>query len=150
MRNLFLVGLLCLVSVAKADEAASVLKKEGQPTVAEPVVADSSAANATCCNNSCSKNVRYKGQRNIAPCAVEKNVNVSFCDKHLDACCNCVSTVTNVNVPVCVPPCACKETVSTTRGGRRVVYDYGRYEVVVLARKNGNVEVDYRKRLLDK
>jgi hypothetical protein len=28
------------------------------------------------------------------------------------------------------------------------VLDYGRHEVVIHARRNGNIEVDYRKRLL--
>ena len=68
--------------------------------------------------------VRYRGTRNISPCAVPIIVQISDpCNK--DRCCK-----TCVNVQVCVPPCDPK-CVKVTRDGNRVLYDFGKYEVVV-------------------
>lgn len=93
--------------------------------------------------------VVYKGKRNIAPNAVNKTVVICFCESSCENC-KLVSSRKQVPVDICVPPCPCKETVSSHRGGRRVVYDFGKYEVVLLARRDGTVEVDYKKRLLDR
>ena len=92
--------------------------------------------------------VRYKNKQNVAPCAVPKVVGVCVEETGCDACCRKVTTRNSVNVDICVPPCPSKETVRSYRGGRRVVYDYGKYEAVVTSDKDGNVEVNYRKRLL--
>jgi|GEM_PF-1389478 hypothetical protein len=68
--------------------------------------------------------VRYRAQRNIAPCAVPSIIQVpNPCIK--DRCCK-----TCVNVEVCVPPCEAKK-ICVTRDGNKVRYDYGRYAVVV-------------------
>lgn len=92
--------------------------------------------------------VRYKHKGNIAPCAVPKTVGVCVEETGCDACCRPVTTSTKVGVQICVPPCPTKESVRSSMGGKRVVYDYGKYEAVVKSGKDGNVEVRYRKRLL--
>ena len=70
------------------------------------------------------QNVKYRGQRNIAPCAVPTVIQVPDpCNK--DACCK-----TCVNVQVCVPPCE-PHKVKVTRDGNKVHYDYGKYAVTV-------------------
>lgn len=68
--------------------------------------------------------VRYRGLRNVAPCAVPTIIQVpNPCIK--DRCLrNCV------NVQVCVPPCDPAQ-VRVTRDGSRVRYDYGKYAVLV-------------------
>lgn len=116
------------------------------------VVAPTTTETCSCTPNgcSCSNKVSYKNKRNVAPCAVEKKTCVSFCETGVDACCNKTSQLVAVEVPICAPPCATKETVSRSKNGRRAVYDYGKYEVVVKAKKDGNVDVNYRKRLLNR
>jgi hypothetical protein len=128
---------------ASSDNSKSVLaSKESTANVVAPQL---------CCNaDSCSKKVVYRNKRNIAPCAVPQTVNISFCEIELDACCKKSSHLESTDVAVCVPPCSCTQKVSTSREGRRVVYDYGRYEVVLNARRNGTIEVDYKKRLFDR
>ncbi len=70
------------------------------------------------------KDVRYRGTRNISPCAVPMVIQVPDpCNR--DKCCK-----TCVNVQVCVPPCD-PQCVKVTRDGNRVLYDFGKYEVVV-------------------
>jgi hypothetical protein len=76
-------------------------------------------------------NVKYRDQRNIAPCAVSKIVQVP--DPCNPCCC--------VNVEICVPPCAC-ECVRVSKCGTRVTYNYGKYQVQVTSR-HGRVVVDY-------
>ena len=70
------------------------------------------------------KNVKYRGVRNIAPCAVPTIIQIPDpCNK--DACCKSC-----VNVKVCVPPCE-PEQVKITRTGNKVRHDYGKYAVTV-------------------
>ena len=70
------------------------------------------------------QNVKYRGTRNIAPCAVPTIVQVPDpCTKH--ACCK-----TCVNVEICVPPCDPRK-VRVTHDGNKVRYDYGKYAVSV-------------------
>ena len=70
------------------------------------------------------KNVKYRGVRNIAPCAVPTIIQIPDpCNKH--ACCKSC-----VNVKVCVPPCD-PENVKITRDGNKVRHDYGKYAVTV-------------------
>lgn len=136
---------------------------EDQPTLAatpaqdntKSVLSGETAATMTadvqkCCNINADKKVIYKNRRNIAPCAVQQNLNLSYCQSGVDACCNKVSYLETVEVPACVPPCACKDDVTVSRDGKRVVHDYGRYEVVLKSRRDGAVEVNYRKRLLNR
>jgi len=82
--------------------------------------------------------VKYKDQRNIAPCAVPMIVSVP------DPCaspCDCACGPRCVYVKICVPPCGCAE-VKYKRHGEKLVYDFGKYEVEITSRK-GVVVVDY-------
>ncbi len=76
-------------------------------------------------------NVRVKDRRNIAPCAVPTVVQVP--DPCNDGCC--------VNVEICVPPCE-KPCIKTSRCGKKVKYDYGKYAVEITSAR-GKVTVDY-------
>lgn len=82
--------------------------------------------------------VKYKRTRNIAPCSNPKLVMIvdPCAPKH--SCCEpgCVA------VEICAPGCAC-ECVRCTKDGRRKVFDYGKYSVVVESRR-GKVTVTYR------
>ncbi|QDT79540.1 hypothetical protein [Gimesia maris] len=82
--------------------------------------------------------VKYKRPRNIAPCSNPKLVLIvdPCAPKH--SCCEpgCVA------VEICAPTCAC-ECVRCTKDGRRKVFDYGKYSVVVESRR-GKVTVTYR------
>ena len=70
------------------------------------------------------QNVKYRGTRNIPPCAVPTVIQVPDpCNKN--SCCK-----TCVNVQVCVPPCDPK-CVKVTHDGNKVRYDYGKYAVTV-------------------
>ncbi len=82
------------------------------------------------------QNVRYRGSRNIAPCAVPTVIQVADPCSRGDCCKSCV------NVQVCVPPCD-PATVKVTRDGHKVRYDFGKYAVV--AKTVGNhVVVHYQ------
>ena len=82
------------------------------------------------------QNVRYRGLRNVSPCAVPTIIQIPDpCNK--DACCK-----TCVNVEVCVPPCDPKR-IRITRDGDKVRYDYGKYAVVVRSAAN-QVVVHYQ------
>lgn len=89
--------------------------------------------------------VRYRKERNVAPCAVPMVVAV------IDPCYNPKSCCepTCVYVEICVPPCSeCPPKVICRRKGQYVKYDFGRYEVEICSR-NGRVTVDYERRLFD-
>jgi hypothetical protein len=77
-------------------------------------------------------NVRYRAERNIAPCAVSKIVSVA--DPCNPGCC--------VNVEICVPPCEC-ECVKVSKCGTKVKYDYGKYAVDITSRRTGAIVVSY-------
>lgn len=83
-------------------------------------------------------NVRYKDLKNIHPCAVPQVVQI------VDPCwdprnrCDCGPTC--VNVQICAPP-DCPD-VKVKKDGRKVKYDYGKYQVEITSR-NGEVVVDY-------
>lgn len=99
---------------------------------------ESHAHHAHGCTKPCCKSrTRYKGLRDIHPCAVKKVV--SIIDPCFDprSCCKpkCVK------VTICVPPCGCAK-VRVSRNGRRVKYDYGKYEIKITSR-NGKITVDY-------
>ena len=90
-------------------------------------------------------NVRYKDERNIAPCAVSQIVMVKDpCPLPCDPCNPCaVPEVRCVAVQICVPPCsACPPKITCRRGGEYVKYDYGKYRVEIRSRR-GCVTVDY-------
>jgi len=82
--------------------------------------------------------VKYKRTRNIAPCSNPKLVTIvdPCAPKH--SCCEpgCVA------VEICAPTCGC-ECVRCSKDGRRKVFDYGKYKVVVES-KRGKVLVTYR------
>ena len=87
-------------------------------------------------------NVKVKDHKDIHPCAVPKVVKI------IDPCwkpqrCGCCAPARPrcVYVKICVPPCGC-ERVKVSKDGRKVKYDYGKYEIEVES-KNGVIEVDY-------
>ena len=84
------------------------------------------------------QNVRYRAERNIAPCAKPIIVQIPDPCACKTACC----PTPCVNVQICVPQCGCP-CVTVTRCGDRVSYDYGKYEVIVTSAR-GKVYVDYR------
>lgn len=172
MNKFVLFSLLLVSFVAKAedglttpDNTKSVLKTESAPASQSSEVAQISSLTVftnnvevaqissptvlvePVCNGPNCK-VRYKNTGNIAPCAVPKTVGVCVEETGCDACCRPVTTSTKVGVQICVPPCPTKESVRSSMGGKRVVYDYGKYEAVIKSGKDGNVEVRYRKRFL--
>jgi hypothetical protein len=134
---------------------APVLAEVPTPVQVEPVpfVVDAPSTsfvveNATCCDED-TVNIVYRNKRHIAPNAVTKTVVICFCESSCENC-KLVNSSKEVPVDICVPACPCKETVSVHRGGRKVVYDFGKYEVIIFARKNGTIEVDYKRRLFDR
>jgi hypothetical protein len=129
-----------------ADNTKSVLVPSNTGTT---VAKEQAEVPQKCCNLT-DKKIVYKNKRNIAPCAVQQGLNLSYCETGVDACCNRVSHKESFDVPACVPPCACKDNVTVSRDGKKVVHDYGRYEVVLKARRDGAIEVNYRKRLFDR
>lgn len=99
------------------------------PVTAMPVMASSAELY---------QNVRYRAERNIAPCAQPIIVQIPDPCACKTACC----PTPCVNVQICVPQCGCP-CVKVTRCGDRVSYDYGKYEVIVTSAR-GKVFVDYR------
>jgi hypothetical protein len=95
-----------------------------QPVSATPAVVTGAPVELYC-------NVKYRDERNIAPCAVPMIVQVP--DPCNPCCC--------VNVQICVPPCDCP-CVKTSKCGRKVTYDYGKYRVQITSARN-RVVVDY-------
>jgi hypothetical protein len=83
--------------------------------------------------------VRYRAERNIAPCAVPVIVQVPDPCTPRDRC--CCTPRPCVNVQICVPQCGCP-TVCVTRNGNKTRYDYGKYAVNVIS-LNGRIVVDY-------
>ena len=83
------------------------------------------------------QNVRYRGERNIAPCAKPIIVQIPDPCACKTACC----PTPCVNVQICVPQCGCP-CVKVTRCGDKVRYDYGKYAVNVISAR-GRVIVDY-------
>ncbi|GAB4153146.1 MAG: hypothetical protein Tsb009_29420 [Planctomycetaceae bacterium] len=78
----------------------------------------------------------------IAPCAVPKIVCiVDPCWKPSKCGCCAPQKPRCVQVKICVPPCGCPR-VKVSKDGRKVKYDYGKYEVE-LESKNGKVYIDY-------
>ena len=78
------------------------------------------------------RNVKYRDERKMHPCAVPTIVQVP--DPCNPCCC--------VNIQICAPPCEC---LCVRRGGllgRKIVFDYGKYQVDVRNR-NGCLIVDY-------
>lgn len=92
--------------------------------------------------------VKYEDLHHIAPCAVPKIVAIvdpcyKPCRVKRCGCCRpCAPPPPPcVYVKICVPKCGCPR-VKVSRDGKRVKYDYGKYEVE-LASRNGKVYVDY-------
>jgi hypothetical protein len=90
-------------------------------------------------------NVRYKDEKNIAPCAVPQIVMVKDpCPPACDPCNPCATPpVQCVAVQICVPPCSpCPPKITCKRDGAYVKYDFGKYRVEIRSRR-GRVTVDY-------
>lgn len=133
-----------LAATDSTGEAKSVLAVPQQTSVTQ------SAEQPQKCCNVTDKKIVYRNKRNIAPGAVQQELNLSYCSTKVDACCNKTSNLEQVGVPACVPSCSCKESVRVSKNGKRAVYDYGHYEVVLKARNDDSVEVNYRRRLLNR
>jgi len=84
------------------------------------------------------ENVRYKRHCKVAPCSSPKMVTIVDPCAPKRSCCEpgCVA------VEICAPGCAC-ECVRCSKDGRRKVFDYGKYSVVVQSH-HGKVTVTYR------
>lgn len=82
--------------------------------------------------------VKYKKTRNISPCSNPKLVTIVDPCAPKKSCCEpgCVA------VEICAPACGC-ECVRCSKDGRRKVFDYGKYKVVVESQR-GKVVVTYR------
>jgi hypothetical protein len=90
-------------------------------------------------------NVRYKDERNIAPCAIPQIVMVKDpCPVACDPCNPCATPpVRCVAVQICVPSCSpCPPKITCKRCGEYVKYDFGKYRVEIRSKK-GRVTVDY-------
>lgn len=159
--SLFVLNLFCCNVFAQER---SILNNTPTPATPTPVIAEPSTqavvsspavnvqaapAATVCQSGACNKKVTYRGRHNIAPNAVPTGVEVARCETCTDACCNKVTTKTVQGVEICTPACPCKEDVRTSLNGKRKVYDYGKYEVVVTDR-NDSVDVRYRKRILSR
>ncbi len=83
------------------------------------------------------QNVKYRRERNIAPCAQPIIVQIPDPCARKSACC----PTPCVNVQICVPQCGCP-CVKVTRCGDKVRYDYGKYAINVISAR-GRVIVDY-------
>lgn len=146
-----IVSLNCLAAdqsaIETADNTRSVLSATSATASASNEQAITTSQPSEACVGGC---LSYSGKKNIPPCAVGKSACLSYCEKDVDACCNVTSKKVAVEVPICAPLCPTKESVTRSRDGKRAVYDYGRYEVVVKAGDDGNVSVKYRKRILDR
>lgn len=80
--------------------------------------------------------VKYKDLHEKSPCSQVKLIRVK------NPCKRCCTDPDCVTIKICVPGCGC-ERVKVRSGGKRVNYDYGKYEVDVRV-KNGYIEVDYQ------
>lgn len=145
MKNLFIFGSLLFCSQVIAQEESVLVNA---PVVADTAVSAPTIANSNCFNGSCKK-VTYKNRRFISPNATPTVVDVSRCETCCDACCNPVTVKTTQGVEICAPACSCQEDVRTSLNGKRKVYDYGKYEVVVTDKKD-EIQVKYRRRLLSR
>jgi hypothetical protein len=135
-------------AIDPVDNTTSVLRTQTSEVVSNATTTSNFESDSVCLKNCPS--VSYSHKRNISPCATTKSACLSYCEKTRDACCNVTARELSVEVPICAPACPTKETVTRSRDGKRAVYDYGRYEAVVRADKDGNVNVKYRKRILDR
>lgn len=148
MRNLLTiaVAVAALVCATGAQAGGPVLLvQEGQPIAPmaepgmQPLPANGNAVTLFQC-------VKYKDEKNIAPCAVPMIVTVKDpCPVCCDPCnrCNTCCEPKCVAVQICVPPCnACPPRVTCKKGGEYVKYDFGKYSVEIVSRK-GVVTVDY-------
>ncbi|MCH8830486.1 MAG: hypothetical protein IID45_12995 [Planctomycetes bacterium] len=86
--------------------------------------------------------VVYEDLDNVHPCAVSKIVCIVDPCWKPDPCSCCKPQKPRcVQVKICVPPC-CRPRVKVSKDGRKVTYDYGKYEVELKSKK-GKVYVDY-------
>lgn len=81
--------------------------------------------------------VKYEDCDNAHPCGVTRIVKI------VDPCwdrCDCCEPPC-VYVAICVPPCGCPK-VDVDDHGRKITYDYGKYEIEIKSKK-GVIRVDY-------
>lgn len=100
------------------------------------------------------KCVKYRGLRNVAPCAVPTVVQVpdpcrcSYdkspckCGTNCKCDCSCKCECKTVNVQICVPKTCCDVKPCVTQRGNRTRFDYGKYAVNVYSFA-GRLVVDY-------
>jgi hypothetical protein len=136
------VAVAALVGATNANAAGPVLLVQDAQPIApmpEPGMAPQPANGAAVPLFHC---VKYKDEKNIAPCAVPMVVTVKDpCPQCCDPC-NCCAPKC-VAVQICVPPCTCcPPKVTCKNGGEYVKYDFGKYRVEITSRK-GVVTVDY-------
>lgn len=118
-----------------ADGAVPTPEPAGGPVASAAPVA--SYGGGCCCPN-----VRYSDLKNIAPCAVPKMIwIVDPCWKPAKCGCCRPAKPPCIQVKICVPPCGCP-CIKVSKDGRKIKYDYGKYEVEITS-KNGRVRVDY-------
>ena len=120
------------------DAAASGAAPQSMEPGAQPIPAAQSAIPLYHC-------VKYRDERNIAPCAIPQIVMVKDpCPPPCDPCNACATPpVQCVAVEICVPACStCPPKVTCKRDGAYVKYDFGKYRVEIRSRK-GVVTVDY-------
>ncbi len=86
-------------------------------------------------------NVVYRDLRRVHPCAVPYLIDVPMPpSRRSRGCTTCEPTC--VTIKVCVPPCT-TPCVKVRRHGRKLIYDFGKYEVNVLIRRTGRIVVNY-------
>ena len=82
--------------------------------------------------------VKYKDLDEVAPCHTVKIIKVR------NPCKRCCTDPDCVNIQICVPETCCDDPrICSIFGGRRVRYDYGKYEVDVRVKRD-YIEVDYQ------
>ena len=119
-------------STVQASDCGKPVKKgcsEPVKTCSQPVKKTCSqpVVKTTCCKV---RTVKIKDPCKVAPCSVATEITV--CDPY---------TCKNVKLTVCLPKNGCLKK-STSRSGRKVTYDYGKYEVEIHFRKSG-ITIDY-------
>ncbi len=86
--------------------------------------------------------VIYRDLRRVHPCAVPYLIDVPLPQPRRSRGCCIECGPTCVTIKVCVPPCKIP-CVKVRRHGRKLIYDFGKYEVNVMVRPSGRIIVNY-------
>lgn len=130
----YVVALMLIVSTVQAGEVPPA------PAVDPPIVDQNTAGTVAhnCCQPVVCRPIRIEDPDHIAPCAVPTQITV--CDPY---------TCKEITLTVCMPPqikecCGQVKVVKAeiSRRGRKVKYDYGKYEVEIHFSRRGIV-IDY-------